>query len=393
MQFSSPTFEVTEGCVPATLTVSLTNGTSTVTVDYAITGGTASQKSDYTYVAGTLVETNNTTAAKALVGRLVFAPGETSQTIQLLINEDGFAEGPETVEVTLSNPQGAVLGTPITSTLTINDNELVDSTTNPIDDPQNFVCQQYHDFLHRQPDDAGLAFWTNQITQCGSDAGCIDVMRHNVAMSFFLSIEYQHTGYFIDRLYEACLNRRPVYEEYMHDMHMVGLGVEVTIGNWEQQLAQNKTAFAQEFVQRDEFVWRYPMGMTADQFVDEMFEYAGVEPSATERQAAIDVYGAGDVAGRAAAMRQTMESASIFREYYNRGFVLTEYFGYLRRDPNDPPDADWAGYDFWLAKMNAYSLPGEDVTLEADAFARVKRAEMVRAFILSLEYRERFGKP
>lgn len=389
--------------MPATLTVELTNGawgkapiaiTSTVTVDYAITGGTASQKSDYTYVAGTLVETNNTTAAKALVGRLVFAPGETSQTIQILVNEDAYVEPPETVDVTLSNPQGAVLGSPITATLTINDNDHETfAPWNPIDDPQNFVCQQYHDFLHRQPDDAGLAFWTNQITQCGADAGCIDVMRNNVAMSFFLSIEYQHTGYFVDRLYEACLNRRPLYEEYMHDMHEVGLGVEVTIGNWEQQLEQNKTAFAQEFVQRNEFVLRYPMGMTADLFVDEMFEYAGVTPSAGERQEAINLYGAGDVAGRAAAMRQTMESASVFREYYNRGFVLTEYFGYLRRDPNDPPDSDWTGYDFWLAKMNAYSLPGEDVTLEADAFARVKRAEMVRAFILSLEYRERFGKP
>lgn len=62
-------------------------------------------------------------------------------------------------------------------------------------------------------------------------------------------------------------------------------------------------------------------------------------------------------------------------------------------DENEAPDADWAGYDFWFRKMEALSLPGEDVTTEADAFARVKRAEMVKAFIVSSEYRGRFGKP
>lgn len=402
MQFTSPTFEVTEGCVPATLTVSLTNGVagrtrfasaSTITVDYAITGGTASQKSDYTYVAGTLVETSVANSALTIVGRLVFQPNESSQTIQLLINEDGFAEGGETVAFTLSNPQGATLGSPTTSILTINDNDAVNSASNPIDVPQNFVCQQYHDFLHRQPDNAGLAFWTNQITRCGTDAACTDWMRTNVAIAFFLSIEYQESGYFVDRLYEACLNRHPVYEEFVVDMHLVGLGVEVGIGNWQQRLEANKKDFAERFVSRSEFLLRYPEGTSAASYVDELFEYAGVNPLPEERQAAIAAYGAGDVTGRAAAMRKAMDSASVFRAYYNRAFVQAEYFGFLRRDANDPPDNNWAGYDFWLAKMDQYSLPGEDVTIPADAYERVKRGEMVKAFILSSEYRGRFGNP
>ena len=389
--------------MPATITVSLTNnktaGTvtpsgNTVTVDYAITGGSASQKSDYTYVAGTLVETNPATTEKTIVGRLVFDPGETSQTIELLINEDSFVEGPETVEFTLSNPQGASLGTPITTTLTINDNDTETfAAWNSIDDPQIFVCQQYHDFLHRQPDQAGLDFWTKQITQCGTDAACVDWMRHNVAMAFFLSIEYQQTGYFVDRLYEACLNRRPSFEEFVVDMHKVGLGVEVGIGDWQQQLDARKQQFAEEFVERAEFLLRYPRGIPAQYFVDEMFEYAGVDPTDEERQTALDAFGAGDVAGRALAMRKAMESASVFRAYYNKAFVQAEYFGYLRRDANDPPDGDWAGYNFWLQKMDAFSRPAEDVTREADAYERIKRGEMVRSFIVSKEYRERFGKP
>ncbi len=68
-----------------------------------------------------------------------------------------------------------------------------------------------------------------------------------------------------------------------------------------------------------------------------------------------------------------------------------QYFGYLRRNANDAPDNNFSGYDFWLNKMNAFSQPGEDVRDAQVALARVKRAEMVKAFLASSEYRQRFG--
>jgi hypothetical protein len=240
---------------------------------------------------------------------------------------------------------------------------------------------------------AGWQFWTNNIEQCGTDAQCGQVVRADTASAFFLSIEYQTTGYFVDRLYEACLSRRPQYEEYIRDMHAVGLGVEIGSVGWQQRLEANKQAFAEDFVRREEFLARYPEGMGAAEFVGEMYEYAGVVPSAEERQALIKKFGSGETTARVGVMRTVAESASVFRAYYNRGFVLAEYFGYLRRDPNTLPDSDWSGYDFWLRKLEAFSLPGEDVTQEGDAFARVQRAEMVRAFIESVEYRRRFGRP
>jgi len=55
-----------------------------------------------------------------------------------------------------------------------------------------------------------------------------------------------------------------------------------------------------------------------------------------------------------------------------------QFFGYLPRNPNDAPDADYSGYEFWLAKLNQFN--GD--------FAK---AEMVKAFIVSSEYRQRFG--
>ena len=74
---------------------------------------------------------------------------------------------------------------------------------NPIDDASNFVRQHYHDFLNREPDAGGLAFWTNEITSCGTNQPCIDAKRINVSAAFFLSIEFQNTGYLVERLYKA----------------------------------------------------------------------------------------------------------------------------------------------------------------------------------------------
>ncbi|HWW75513.1 MAG TPA: hypothetical protein VNZ44_08955, partial [Pyrinomonadaceae bacterium] len=78
-----------------------------------------------------------------------------------------------------------------------------------------------------------------------------------------------------------------------------------------------------------------------------------------------------------AALRSVAESASVTARQFNSGFVLMQYFGYLRRSPNELPDADFAGYQFWLDKLNQ--------------FGDFRSAEMVKAFLVSLEYQQRFG--
>ena len=72
------------------------------------------------------------------------------------------------------------------------------------------------------------------------------------------------------------------------------------------------------------------------------------------------------------------EHQNLLTAEFNRAFVLMQYFGYLRRNPNDAPDGDYTGYDFWLTKLNQFN---------GDYIA----AEMVKAFISSGEYRKRFG--
>jgi hypothetical protein len=111
-----------------------------------------------------------------------------------------------------------------------------------------------------------------------------------------------------------------------------------------------------------------------------------------ERTIALESY-TQTVEGRATTLRNVVELNSVYNRQFNAAFVLSQYIGYLRRNPNDPPDTDYTGFDYWLAKLNSFSLPGESLRDEQTAIARVNRAEMVRAFIRSLEYRGRFGQP
>ena len=146
-------------------------------------------------------------------------------------------------------------------------------------------------------------------------------------------------------------------------------------------------------MQRPEFVAQFPANLTAEQYVDKLFQNSEVTPTPAERAAAVSAFGTGDTDGRAAALRSVVESASVYNRQFNAAFVLSQYVGYLRRNPNDAPDTDYSGFDFWLAKMNSFTLPGEDARDERVALARARRAEMVQAFILSSEYRARFGQP
>lgn len=154
--------------------------------------------------------------------------------------------------------------------------------------------------------------------------------------------------------------------------------------SWEQVLENNKQAYALEFVQTSRFIAKFPTTTTPTQFVDKLNQNSGNVLSSTERTTAINLFvGAGDTSNtraRAQVVRQVAEDEQLYRAEFNRAFVLAQYFGYLRRNPNDAPESslDYTGYDFWLTKLNQFN--GDFV-----------RAGMVKAFLLSGEYRRRVG--
>src|ERR1044071_2282576 len=128
--------------------------------------------------------------------------------------------------------------------------------------------------------------------------------------------------------------------EFLADARRVGQGVQVNVGDWQAQLEANKAAYAVEFVQRRRFRDAYPSNMSADAFVEQLDQRAGRVLSADERAQLVASMGAtpADDAKRAAVVRAVAEDADLRRAELNRAFVLMQYYGYLRRNPDDPQD-------------------------------------------------------
>jgi hypothetical protein len=376
VQFSASQFPGSESGGSATLTVSRSGDTSTpASVGFATSNGSATQKGDYTLVTG----------------RLNFGASETSKTFAVLIVDDAYQEGTESFSVMLSDPIGTTIGAQSVASVSITDND-ASSGPNPLDNANAlfFVRQHYLDFLNREPDSGGLAFWANQITSCGSDQSCIEIRRINVSAAFFLSIEFQETGYLVYKMYKVGYGNIPGapvplrYEEFQPDSQQISRGVVIGQPGADQLLESNKVAFANDFVTRTRFATAYATTITPAQFVDALIAKAAFMPTAAERTSFISEFGTAtttvDTAARARVVRRIAENSTFSNQELNRAFVLMQYYGYLRRNPYDPPEIglDYGGYNFWLAKLNQFN-------------GNFVNAEMVKAFITSGEYRQRFA--
>jgi hypothetical protein len=239
----------------------------------------------------------------------------------------------------------------------------------PLSDSSKFVRQQYLDFLSREPDASGLNFWTHEIEQCGADSQCREVRRINVSAAFFLSIEFQRTGYLVYRAYRASFGRMPRYEEFSPDERVASDGLVVGAPGWEDKIAANERSFLDSFVARPQFRQVFD-GMSDGQYVDALFANAGVAPAASERESLVAGLRDGSET-RPTVLGKVIGNDAFTRQEKSNAFVLMQYFGYLRRSPDE------AGYNFWLGKLNR-------------AGGNFVEAEMVKAFLDSIEYRDRF---
>ncbi|MDX6613340.1 MAG: hypothetical protein QOD75_2526 [Blastocatellia bacterium] len=244
-------------------------------------------------------------------------------------------------------------------------------TTNPIDDAQAFVIQQYRDFLNREPDPGGLTYWTDQIAGSSVngpapcpvvDGRCVSQRRIGVAGAFFVENEFQLTGSYVYRLYTTTLGRQPGYAEFTSDRKKISVN----------SLEASKAAFAETWVQRQAFIDKYGANPAPDSFVDALLTtlktYDGADLTA-KRSSYVGELKNG--ASRAQIVREMAEDALVQSTEYNASFVLMQYFGYLRRD------ADPGGYAFWLNVLN---------NREPNNYRG-----MICSFITSTEYQRRFS--
>jgi subtilisin-like proprotein convertase family protein len=336
--------------------------------------------------------------------RLAFAPGQTQHSIGVTVNGDNAVEQDETFTLALSSPDGVSLVDPIATGMIINDDpgpsivgqhssafhqsspalnvnnrkqqSVLHNTGHALEDARFFVRQHYFDFLGREPDESGLQFWANEIESCGNNEECKEVRRVNVSAAFFLSIESQETRFLAHRLHRAAFGSLPGLNDFFHDSQELGEGVIVGQPGAMELLEANKARLLSDFVQRTNFRRVYDARSNAG-FVDVLISNAGLRISQAERDSLVADLDTGS-ATRAAVLLRIVEHSQFKQLEFSRAFVLSQYFGYLRRDPQAAPDNNLSGYQFWLGKLNQFG-------------GNFQKAEMVKAFLTSGEYRQRFG--
>ncbi len=379
LQFSTANYTVGESDGQATITVTRTNDTSgAATVDYR------TADSD-TFTVGCADTVNNRGAAfgrcdfATTLDTLRFAAGEASKTFVVPIINDVHVEGNETFQVVLSNPTGAALGLQTTATVTITDNDVA-GQANPIFQTPFFVRQQYLDFLAREPEVREP--WSGILNGCPDvntgpavPSGCD---RINVSGSFFGSPEFRDKGVYVIVFYRVAFNRLPTYAEFAVDLR----GVTGTTGP--ETLAKRAT-FATAFTQRSEFTNTYGVLADANYVAALLARYSNtasittIDPNDPNGTTKVTLTRA-DLSGRLTA--GTLTRAQVLRAIVQsdqisanaeatNAFVASQYYGYLRRTPDD------GGFNGWVNYLTAH--PGDFRT-------------MVNGFLNSVEYRLRFGQ-
>jgi hypothetical protein len=351
VQLNAPSYSVGEG-----------NGSVAVTV---VRGGSTSAAASVRYATSdtsglTNCNVFNNVASSRCdyavsVGTINFAAGEAFKTISIPIVDDSYAEGLETFSITLSNAVGATLALS-SATVTISDNE-ASNGLNPIGGTAFFVRQHYIDFLGREPDPGGFQAWQDTINTCPQGNTTCD--RVHVSGNFFQSPEFQARGYFVYRFYPVAFGRKPDYAEFIPDLARVSGFLS------DAQLEAAKVAFINDFMTRPAFVAAYG-GLTDTQYVDTLLTTAGVAPHQF-RDFWIAALGNG-TRTRATVLRDISESSEVYEKYYNQAFVVMQYFGYLRRDPD-------ASYLNWIQELNTTG----------------NSRNMINGFVNSAEYFLRFG--
>jgi len=261
---------------------------------------------------------------------------------------------------------------------------------NNSDEAWFFIQQHYYDFLDREPDQGGWDYWANKIQYCiDNPSGCscggvpcdLATRRANISLTFYNSVEFQQTGSFVYRTYKGSLNRIPTFAEFMPDRGKV-------IGG--PNLETSKQTYTRDFVQRADFVSMYPEYFDADTFVNQLLWNIYVTTSGAanlyDRYGEfVGYYNYGDIIGsRAQVVRLAIDDSRFVSAEDSRSFVAMEYYGYLRRN------FDQVGFDFWVCKLGTNCSYG---SISNCAPCGTSKQDSVKAFIESVEYRKRWGKP
>jgi pimeloyl-ACP methyl ester carboxylesterase/outer membrane protein assembly factor BamB len=390
LQFGAASYSFNEGDGRATITVTrIGDPTATATVEFQTVDDPAAVPCDPSLKRpdGSSYPQGNAYARcdyATSIETVTFAAGDTQpKIITIPLIDDGYVEGTETVQLKLLNSTGATLSAQNTISLTITDNDSAVGL-NPIFSTTFFVRMHYLDFLSREPEPGEP--WSGVLNRCplpfnldarSPSAACDRII---VSQSFFGSPEFRLKGFFVFNFYRVAFDRRPEYAEIIPDMSGV-------TGATAAEVYAKRAALAVNFTGRAEFKTRYN-GLSDTDYVNALLDRYGLQqittPDPQQPEVGIKVVltrvelvnrlGAAGAQAltRAQVLRAIVESDEVGAAEYKGVFVAMQYYGYLRRTPEE------SGYQAWLR-----------VITEDPNNIRI----MVNGFMNSTEYRLRFGQP
>jgi arabinofuranosyltransferase len=241
---------------------------------------------------------------------------------------------------------------------------------NPIDERLFFVSQQYRDVLNREADPNGLEYWAEHLKSCPPDSACFNDSRVKISMVLFGAGEFQETAFLIFRLNEAAFGAPPGFADLRQDRKALEA---LHVNDWldPDDLVPAQRTFVESWVKRDAFRAVYPDTMSAEDFVNHLFDKAQLKPFTQERMQQIEALRAGK--SRAEVLREVIESERFKRREGDRALVLMQFLLQLRRDVDYKDDR----YKAWLEKL--------------DRSEPVDARRVLCLFLTSEEYQRRFG--
>ncbi len=172
------------------------------------------------------------------------------------------------------------------------------------------------------------------------------------------------------RLNVASFGTMPRYADFIRDIQILGRGVIPGMEDQDKELQKNLNEFAAKWVERIAFEERYAR-VNDEQYVNLLIANTGISLSPAERATILSGLSAG-TDSRADVLLKVVGLPSFIQKEQNRSLVLLHYFGYFRRNPDEPPDYSLNGFNFWIEDLERNHNP----------------AKLSAAFAESIEYKE-----
>ena len=151
------------------------------------------------------------------------------------------------------------------------------------------------------------------------------------------------------RLHLVARGRMPRHAEFMTDVRELGRGLVPGFEEAQRDFDGRLRGLARDWTEGERARGLFD-GLDDERFVARLYENAGLEADPAALAALVSALASGTET-RAGALVRVAEDPRLAERERARALLLLHYFGFLRRNPDDPPDNSLEGFDFWLTQL------------------------------------------